>query len=131
MASRIETVTTRLRELILAGELDPGARLIEIPLAKRLGVSRTPLRLALGDLEKEGLLERLPTRGYKVGEIPMEQVANAIDVRGVLEGMAARIIAEQGVDAATLCELECCLVEGRELTENPPQRVCVRRAQRG
>jgi GntR family transcriptional regulator of vanillate catabolism len=123
MASRIATVTTQLRELILAGELEPGARLLEIPLAKRLGVSRTPLRLALGELEKEGLLEQLPTRGFKVREFPMEQVANAIDVRGVLEGMAARIVAERGVEAATRRELECCLAEGRELTENPPDGV--------
>src|SRR5919109_4360817 len=90
MASRIATVTARLRDMILAGELTPGERLIEIPFAQRLGVSRTPLRIALGELEKEGLLERLPTRGFKVREFPMEQVANAIDVRGVLEGMAAR-----------------------------------------
>jgi DNA-binding GntR family transcriptional regulator len=60
------------------------------PLARQLGVSRTPLCIALGELEKEGLLERLPTRGFKRREFPMEQVANAIDVRGVLEGMAAR-----------------------------------------
>jgi GntR family transcriptional regulator, vanillate catabolism transcriptional regulator len=120
MASRIETVTTRLREMILAGDLDPGARLLEIPFAKRLGVSRTPLRIALGELEKEGLLERLPTRGFKVREFPMEQVANAIDVRGVLEGMAVRIVAERGVDAATRRELEQCIAEGRQLTHNPP-----------
>jgi GntR family transcriptional regulator of vanillate catabolism len=120
MASRIETVTTRLREMILAGEFAPGVRLLEIPLATRLGVSRTPLRLALGELEKAGLLERLPTRGFKVREFPMEQVANAIEVRGVLEGMAARVVAERGIAAATRRALERCLVAGRELTENPP-----------
>jgi GntR family transcriptional regulator of vanillate catabolism len=120
MASRIETVTTRLREMILAGEVDPGAHLREVPLAQRLGVSRTPLRLALGELEKEGLLERLPTRGFKVRAFPIEQVAAAIDVRGVLEGMAARLVAEGGVDAATRRDLEQCLVEGRALTEHPP-----------
>jgi GntR family transcriptional regulator of vanillate catabolism len=120
MASRIETVTTRLREMILTGDLDPGARLIEIPLAQQLGVSRTPLRIAFGELEKEGLLERLPTRGFRVREFPMEQVANAIDVRGMLEGMAARLVAERGVDAATRCALEQCLTEGQALTENPP-----------
>jgi GntR family transcriptional regulator, vanillate catabolism transcriptional regulator len=120
MASRIETVTTRLREMILAGEVDPGARLREVPLAQRLGVSRTPLRLALGELEKEGLLERLSTRGFKVRAFLMEQVADAIDVRGVLEGMAARIVAERGVDATTRRELEQCLAEGRALTDHPP-----------
>jgi GntR family transcriptional regulator, vanillate catabolism transcriptional regulator len=118
MAPRIDTVTTRLRELILAGDLDPGARLTELPFAKRLGVSRTPLRIALGELEKEGLLERLPTRAFKVREFPMEQ--KAIDVRGVLEGMAARIVAERGVDAATRRELDQRLAEGRELTHIPP-----------
>jgi GntR family transcriptional regulator of vanillate catabolism len=123
MASRIETITTRLRETILTGDLDPGTRLIEIPLAQRLGVSRTPLRIAFGELEKEGLLERLPTRGFRVREFPMEQVANAIDVRGVLEGMAARLVAERGVDAATRGVLEQCLAEGQALTENPPRNV--------
>jgi GntR family transcriptional regulator of vanillate catabolism len=120
MASRIETVTTRLHQMILAGDLNPGARLVELSLAKRLGVSRTPLRIALGELEKQGLLERLPTRGFKVREFPLEQVAYAIDVRGVLEGMAARIVAERGIDAATQCELEQCIAEGRELTDIPP-----------
>jgi DNA-binding FadR family transcriptional regulator len=67
MASRIATVITRLREMILAGELTPGERLREVPFAQRLGVSRTPLRIALGELEKEGLLERLPTRGFRSG----------------------------------------------------------------
>ena len=120
MASRIATVTARLRDMILTGELDPGARLIEIPLAKRLGVSRTPLRIALGELEQAGLLERLPARGFRVREFPLEQVAQAIDVRGVLEGMAARIVAERGLDAATRGALEQCLAEGRTLTEHPP-----------
>jgi DNA-binding GntR family transcriptional regulator len=63
----METVTTRLRQMILAGELDPGARLLELPLAERLGGSRTPLRLVLGELEQclaEGrALTDLPSGG--------------------------------------------------------------------
>jgi GntR family transcriptional regulator of vanillate catabolism len=121
MASRIATVTTRLREMILAGELTPGECLLEIPVAQRLGVSRTPFRLALGELEKKGLIERLPTRGFRVREFPMAQVANAIDVRGVLEGMAARLVAERGLDAATRGVLEQCLAEGQALTATPPR----------
>jgi GntR family transcriptional regulator of vanillate catabolism len=120
MASRIAAVTVRLREMILAGELTPGERLREIPFAQRLGVSRTPLRIALGELEKEGLVERLPTRGFRVREFPIEQVANAIDVRGVLEGMAARLVAERGLDAATRGILDQCLAEGDALTDVPP-----------
>jgi len=106
--------------MILAGALTPGERLLEILFAQRLGVSRTPLRLALGELEKEGLVERLPTRGFRVREFPMAQVAHAIDVRGVLEGMAARLVAERGLDAATRGVLEQCLAEGQALTTTPP-----------
>src|SRR5437660_12536922 len=101
MASRIATVTARLCEMILAGELTPGERLIEIPFAQRLGVSRAPLRLALGALAKEGLVERLPTRALRVREFPMEKVAKAIDVRGVLEGMAARLGAQRRPTCST------------------------------
>ena len=54
----------RLRELILAGELAPGLRLLEVTLAERLGVSRTPVRTALVRLEQEGLLDSLPAGTY-------------------------------------------------------------------
>lgn len=111
MASRIETVSVRLREMILSGELEPNERIVEIPFAARLGVSRTPLRLALAELEKEGLLERL-TRGYRVREFTMEEIANAIDVRGVLEGMAARIVAQRGLPESVRLTLETCIEDG-------------------
>src|SRR5881394_2200586 len=58
----------RLRELLLSGEFEPGARMSELPLVERLGVSRTPLRLALNALEHEGLLRLLPGGGYVVRE---------------------------------------------------------------
>ncbi|HYS13062.1 MAG TPA: GntR family transcriptional regulator, partial [Burkholderiaceae bacterium] len=63
-----QTVHTqlRLRELIMHGDLAPGARITELPLVERLGVSRTPIRAALIRLEQEGLLEAWPTGGYKV-----------------------------------------------------------------
>ncbi len=111
MASRIETVSIRLREMILSGELEPNERIVEIPFAARLGVSRTPLRLALAELEKEGLLERL-TRGYRVREFTMEEISNAIDVRGVLEGMAARIVAQRGLSGDVRATLQGCIEEG-------------------
>ena len=92
----------RLRELILEGELPGGARVAEIPLSDRLGVSRTPLRLAMAQLEHEGLLEPLPGGGFAVRLFSREQVADAIDLRGLLEGAAARLAAERTQDPAQL-----------------------------
>jgi GntR family transcriptional regulator of vanillate catabolism len=85
-----------LREQILSGEFAPGERMSELPLVERIGVSRTPLRLALARLEHEGLLQQLRTGGYVVREFSPQEVADAIELRGVLEGTAARFAAERG-----------------------------------
>jgi GntR family transcriptional regulator of vanillate catabolism len=86
----------RLRELLLAGEFEPGARMSELPLVERLGVSRTPVRLALAALEHEGLLRGLTSGGYVVREFTLADIRDAIELRGVLEGTAARFAAERG-----------------------------------
>jgi GntR family transcriptional regulator of vanillate catabolism len=85
-----------LRELVLSGAFVPGARLSELPLVERLGVSRTPVRLALARLEHEGLLRALPAGGYAVREFSQSDIADAVELRGVLEGTAARFAAERG-----------------------------------
>jgi GntR family transcriptional regulator, vanillate catabolism transcriptional regulator len=85
----------RLRELILSGEFAAGERMSELPLVERLGVSRTPLRLALAELEHEGLLRGLPGGGYVVREFTMADIRDAIELRGVLEGTAARYAVER------------------------------------
>jgi GntR family transcriptional regulator, vanillate catabolism transcriptional regulator len=85
-----------LREQILSGEFKPGERMSELPLVERLGVSRTPLRLALAALEHEGLLRVLPAGGYAVREFTLGDVRDAIELRGVLEGTACRFAAERG-----------------------------------
>ncbi len=108
MAAQFQKVAIRLHNMILSGELRGGERIVETEFARKLAVSRTPLRLALSELEKEGLLERLPTRGFRVRVFTADEVSDAIDVRGCLEGMAARLAAERGVDDSTranLCEL--------------------------
>jgi GntR family transcriptional regulator, vanillate catabolism transcriptional regulator len=87
----------RLRELLLSGEFAPGERMSELPLVERLGVSRTPLRLALSALEHEGLLRVLPGGGYVVREFTRADIDDSIELRGVLEGTAARFAAERGV----------------------------------
>jgi GntR family transcriptional regulator of vanillate catabolism len=86
----------RLRELILSGEFAPGERMSELPLVERLGVSRTPLRLALAELEHEGLLRSLTRGGYAVRKFTQDDIRDAIELRGVLEGTAARFAAERG-----------------------------------
>jgi GntR family transcriptional regulator of vanillate catabolism len=92
----------RLRELILSGEFAAGTRMSELPLVERLGVSRTPLRLALATLEHEGILELLPGGGYAVRQFSYEDVRDAIELRGVLEGTAVRLAAERGVSRREL-----------------------------
>lgn len=107
VTNRVEAVTLALRDLILSGEIEPGARLAEISLAERLGVSRTPVRLALQVLEGEGLVVPALNRGYVVRRITIYDVLSGFDVRGTLEGLACRIVAEAGLkrsDEATLMD---------------------------
>jgi GntR family transcriptional regulator, vanillate catabolism transcriptional regulator len=100
--TQITRALLRLRELILSGEFGPGERVSELPLVERIGVSRTPLRLALATLEHEGLLRGLPSGGYVVREFTPEDISDANELRGVLEGTAARFAAERGVSTRNL-----------------------------
>jgi GntR family transcriptional regulator, vanillate catabolism transcriptional regulator len=100
-----------LRQLILDGELRAGDRLSEVRLAARLEVSRTPLRLALAQLEHEGLLEPVAGGGFVVRSFSQQQVADAIGLRGVLEGSAARLAAERNSGPRALGELIACVAK--------------------
>ena len=93
--SQIVRALLSVRELILKGEFAPGVRVSEAPLTSRLGVSRTPVRLALERLAHEGLLEPYPTGGFIVRRFTLDDVWDGIEVRGVLEGAAARLAAER------------------------------------
>ncbi|MBS0340444.1 MAG: GntR family transcriptional regulator [Proteobacteria bacterium] len=105
----------RLRELILAGELAGGTRIAEVAISEMLGVSRTPVRSALMRLEQEGLLEALPNGGYAVRTFSERDVSDAIELRGTLEGLAARLAAERGAPAVVLREARACLARIDEL----------------
>ena len=98
--------------MILRGELAPGERLAEVGLAGRLGVSRTPIRQALPALAREGLLAAAGRRGYVVRSFSPQDVADAIETRGLLEGLAARRVAERGAAPELIRSLRECLSEG-------------------
>ena len=99
----------RMRELLLRGEFRPGERIPEIPLSARLHVSRTPLRLVLHRLEEEGLVKARPTGGYVASEFSIRDIYDGIEIRGVLEGSAAKLAAERLRGADELTEIRHCL----------------------
>ncbi len=94
----------KLREMILAGELPGGARIAELSIVEKLGFSRTPIRAALMRLEQEGLLDALPNGGFAVKTFSERDVADAIELRGTLEGLAARMASERGAAPMVLKE---------------------------
>lgn len=105
-------VTDTLRDWVLHGKFSPGARLEEIPLAEKLGVSRTPVRAALATLGNEGLLEHLPKRGYTVRAYDIGEIVAAYEVRAALEGLACRQAAMRGLSNDAVAVLKNCLDEG-------------------
>lgn len=107
--SQTVRVQLRLRELILGGELKPGARIAELTLVERLGASRTPIRMALVRLQEEGLLEALPHGGFSVKDFSEYDIHDAIELRGTLEGLCARLAAERGVSTVLMNEARDCV----------------------
>ena len=83
-----EVVFTTLRQAILKGELKPGERLMEVTLANRLGVSRTPIREAMRKLELEGLVVMIPRKGAQVAHITEQELNDVLEVRRGLEELA-------------------------------------------
>ncbi|MDM0035838.1 GntR family transcriptional regulator [Variovorax sp. J22P271] len=112
MRTLSQDVTETLRNWILHGQIQPGERLEEIPLAERLGVSRTPVRAALSTLASEGLVNHQPKRGYLVRGFDVDEIAAAYDVRAVLEGLACRNAAARGLTDLQSRRLLDALAEG-------------------
>lgn len=105
-----ERIVARLRAAIVAGDLPPKSRLMEPELAKRLSVSRTPLREAIRQLEAEGLLATVPRVGTFVAEVTPRDLEDIYAIRAVLEGLAARQAAENP-DPAKAAQLHAILAE--------------------
>lgn len=116
VASQAARALFHLRESLLRGEFAPGERMSELPLVARLGVSRTPIRLALERLAHMGLLDLSASGGFTVRGYSHSEALDAIEIRGVLEGTAARLAAERLVDEAEVATLRrlCDEMDGLE-----------------
>lgn len=110
-----------VRELVFSGAIAPGERLSEVTLSERLSLSRTPVRAALARLEQEGLLEAIPSGGYAVRGFTEADIIDAIELRGVLEGTAARLAAERGVAPARMAALKALLAKLDRIVAGPAE----------
>ncbi|MDH6267406.1 GntR family transcriptional regulator of vanillate catabolism [Rhizobium sp. SG_E_25_P2] len=110
-----------LRDLVLTGQVEPGERLSEVALAERLNVSRTPLRAALQRMEQEGLITLIPSGGYAVRSFSRQDVIDAIELRGVLEGTAARLAAERGAAPQAIVRISAIVDQLDIVMQSEPQ----------
>ncbi|PJK30343.1 GntR family transcriptional regulator [Minwuia thermotolerans] len=115
--TRVELLTQKLAEDILDGRLKPGAKLDEQGLADRFGVSRTPVREAIGQLVAMGMLEKRPHVGAVVRQVTAERLSQMFEVMAELEAACARLAAER-MTAAELGELLALHEETRIAVEN-------------
>lgn len=100
-----DVVFNTLRQAILKGELKPGERLMEIQLANKLGVSRTPIREAIRKLELDGLVLMIPRKGAEVAEITEKSLRDVLEVRKALEELSVQLACER-ITQDMLKELE-------------------------
>ena len=94
-SSLTSVVATELERMILDGELEPGAKLTEVALAARLGVSRGPLREAFRLLEEAGLVRTEKNRGVFVRAVPVDEAIEIFDMRAAMEELVGRRVAEK------------------------------------
>lgn len=118
-------IFNRIRDDILSGNYTPGEELKEATLGKQLGVSRTPVREALRQLDLEGLVEIAPNRGAKVIGISRKDVEDIYHMRTRLEGLAARKAAEQ-IKEEELAELEEVILLSEFHVKKPESKQMVR-----
>jgi GntR family transcriptional regulator, vanillate catabolism transcriptional regulator len=124
-SSQTSRATLALRELLVQGRLRPGEKIREVPLAAQLNVSRIPLHLALERMANEGFLEIMPKRGFRVHAFSTEDMYDSIELRGVLEGAAARMAAERLSDPRTLEVVEKLSLDILALVRGPKMTIDV------
>jgi DNA-binding GntR family transcriptional regulator len=104
-----DVVFKTLRQAILTGELKPGERLMEIHLAEKLGVSRTPIREAIRQLELEGLVVMIPRKGAQVAHMTEKSMLDVLEVRLALDELSVRLACERITDDEILKLKEACI----------------------
>src|SRR5690349_15351115 len=100
------TVYRRVVRLMTDGELEPGQTLTEAGLSKALGVSRTPVREALLQLEAEGVLQSTPARGFTVRDLDSQEATELFPILAALEGLAVKTTAPDQFDIEQLREID-------------------------
>lgn len=104
-----DVVFNTLRQAILTGELKPGERLMEIHLADKLGVSRTPIREAIRKLELEGLVTMIPRKGAEVAQITEKSMNDVLEVRRAMDALCAELACERITDEETRLLGQACV----------------------
>lgn len=117
-----DVVFNTLRQAILTGELKPGERLMEIHLANKLGVSRTPIREAIRKLELEGLVIMIPRRGAEVAQITWKNLKDVLEVRRAIDVLAIELACDR-MSAEELDELYRACEDFKEATKTQDARV--------
>ena len=112
-----DVVFNTLRQAILRGELKPGERLMEIQLANKLGVSRTPIREAIRKLELEGLVLMIPRIGAEVAEITEKSLRDVLEVRRALEELSVQLACEK-ITKEEIRELERVAKEFQQVVKS-------------
>ncbi len=112
------TVLSKLRELIVTGQIAPDTRLRAEGLAEQLDVSRTPVRSALALLSAEGLVNYSVNRGYTVRPVTIRDIFDSIDVRATLEALACQQSVERGWSDEDLARLEALVQQSRAIVEH-------------
>ena len=108
-----EVVFNALRQAIIEGEFQPGERLMEVTLANKLGVSRTPVREAIRMLELEGLVVMVPRKGAEVAKITVKDLKDALEVRMAMEALSVRLACER-IDEKGKEELKTACISFKE-----------------
>lgn len=112
-----DVVFNTLRQAILRGELKPGERLMEIQLANKLGVSRTPIREAIRKLELEGLVLMIPRKGAEVADITEKSLRDVLEVRRALEELSVQLACEK-ITREEIEELEKAAEEFKKILKS-------------
>lgn len=121
-----EIVFESIRGAILSGSLKPGERLMEVQVAEKLGVSRTPIREAIRKLELEGLVVMIPRKGAYVADLSIKDITDALEIRAALEGLAAGL-ASMRITEEEIEELELTAVEFHKAIEQEDYDLMIQR----